>query len=222
MKLTLLASLTCLTVSLAHAADVSFPPPPPVSIGDSWTYKKTVKTLHNQSKSVINYKITGKADEDKLAYQSMLADATVRTPMKWRDAGKVDADACLIDFGPGGTLGLQKSCAISFAQGMDWDTEETVDGIRSKRRYQVVGTENISVPAGTFDTTKIQADWQVVRGAAPKGKQNAYGPTERFRFMYWYSPETKGMVKVVREYFNDAGAVEATITEELDSYRPAR
>lgn len=222
MKLTLLATLTCLTATLAHAADVAFPPPSPVSIGDSWTYKKTVKTAHNQLKSFINYKITGTAGEDKLVYQSMLADASVRAPMKWRDAGKVDADACLIDFGPGGSLGLQKTCAITFVEGMDWDTDEAVDGTRTKRRYKVMGTENISVPAGTFDTTKIQADWQVIKSGGGKGKQNAYGPTERFRFIYWYSPITKGMVKVVREFYDDVGTVESTVTEELDTHRPIK
>jgi hypothetical protein len=222
MKLKLLATLTCLTATLAHAADVEFPPPPPVSVGDSWTYKKTVKNANNPGKSVVNYKITSKTADNKLVYQMMLADVSVRTPMKWRDAGQVDADACLIDFGAGGTLGLQKTCEVKFVQGMDWDTEETVDGTRSKRRYEVVGTENISVPAGKFDTTKIQANWQVTKSGAAKGKQNAYGPTERFRFIYWYSPETKGMVKVVREFYSDAGAVEATVTEELDSYRPAQ
>jgi hypothetical protein len=222
MKLKFLATLLCLWVPIAHANDAAFPAPEPVKQGDSWTYKKTVKGV-NPSRVMVNYKITSK-NGDKLHYQVLVSDPLARGAAKWTEGGDIDADACLIDFGAGGTLGLQKTCAMDFPQGMDWDTEQTVRGVLTKQRYQVVDTESVTVPAGTFDTTKITANWQMAKPtgagvAAPKGKAGQYGPTERYRFTYWYSAATKAMVKVVREFYNDIGTVESTVTEELDSYR---
>ena len=220
MKLTSLATLLCLFAPFAHASDATFPAPEPIQQGDSWTYRKTVKGV-NPSRVMVNYKVTSKSG-DKLRYQMLVSDPLARTAAKWVEGGEIDADACLVDFGAGGTLGLQKTCTMDVPQGMDWDTEQTVRGVLTNQRYQVVDTESVTVPAGTFDTTKINATWQMVKPtgeAAPKGKAGQYGLTERYRFIYWYSPATKAMVKVVREFYNDIGKVESTVTEELDTVR---
>ena len=43
---------------------------------------------------------------------------------------------------------------------------------------------------------------------------------DRIQSTYWYSPETKAMVKVVRKFYNSFGKIESTVTEELDTFRP--
>lgn len=220
MKLTFLATLACLTSTLAGAADIPAMYIEPIAVGDSWTYKKTVTVGSTNTKSMVNYKISGQ-NGDKLVYQSLLAEVRAGVASQWRKIGEIDAGACLIDVAGGGTLGLQDSCKINFETGMDWDTEETDKGQLSKRKYAVVGTETIHVPAGTFETTKIDAVWQGTKVSNPKISAAENVTAERYHFTYWYSPETKAMVKVVRKFHNGFGAVESTVTEELDSFRPA-
>ena len=222
MKLKLLATLACLTSTLAGAADI----PPlyiePLAVGDSWTYKKTITIGSNNTKSLINYKIASKTDNNKLVYQSLLAEVKVRGGPEWRKIGEVEAGGCLIDVAGGGSLGLENTCTIEFVPGMDWDTEVVEKDQKSKRKYVVVGTETISVPAGTYETTKIDAVWQSTKVNNAKLSAGENLAAERYKFTYWYSPETKAMVKVVRKFHNGFGAVESTVTEELDAYRPAR
>ena len=220
MKLTFLATLACLTSTLAGAADIPAMYIEPLAVGDSWTYKKTVTIGSTNTKSMVNYKISGQ-NGDKLVYQSLLAEVRAGVQSQWRKIGEVDAGACLIDAAGGGTLGLQDTCKLNFEAGMDWDTEETDKGQVSKRKYKVVGTETIHVPAGTFETTKIDAVWQGTKVSNPKASAAENLSAERYHFTYWYSPETRAMVKVVRQFHNGFGAVESTVTEELDSFRPA-
>ncbi|HEY0061266.1 MAG TPA: hypothetical protein VGC21_04040 [Telluria sp.] len=222
MKLKLLAALACLTSTLVAAADIPPPYIEPIAVGDSWTYKKTVTIGNNSTKSAINYKISGKGENNKLIYQSLLAELKVRGGPEWRKIGEIEAGACLIDVTGGGSLGLENTCAIEFVQGMDWDTEVVDKGQKSKRKYAVIGKETISVPAGTFDTTKIEAVWQGTNVSNAKVSAAENLAAERTRFTYWYSPETRAMVKVVRKFHNGFGAVESTVTEELDSFRSVR
>lgn len=222
MKLTFLATLACLSSTLAGAADIPAMYIEPISVGDSWSYKKTVTIGSSNTKSMINFKISSQTADNKLVYQSLLAEVKVAVLPQWRKIGEIDAGGCLLDVGGGGALGLENTCHIDFEPGMDWDTEETdKSGQLSKRKYKVVGTETIHVPAGTFETTKIEAVWQGTKVSNPKASAGENLAAERYQFTYWYSPETKAMVKVVRKFHNGFGAVESTVTEELDSFRPA-
>jgi hypothetical protein len=137
MKLTFLATLACLTSTLAAAADIPAMYIEPISVGDSWSYKKTVTTGSSNSKSMINFKISNQTADNKLVYQSLLAEVKVAVLPQWRKMGEIDAGGCLIDVAGGGALGLQDTCHISFEPGMDWDTEEMEKGQLSKRKYKV-------------------------------------------------------------------------------------
>ncbi|UUZ50082.1 hypothetical protein LP420_08735 [Massilia sp. B-10] len=148
MKLTFLATLACLSSTLAGAADIPAMYIEPISVGDSWSYKKTVTIGSSNTKSMINFKISSQTADNKLVYQSLLAEVKVAVLPQWRKIGEIDAMGCLLDVGGGGALGLQNTCHIDFEPGMDWDTEETdKSGQLSKRKYKVVGTETIHVPA---------------------------------------------------------------------------
>lgn len=220
MKPRYLAALACLSSTLAIAADIPAMYIEPIAVGDSWTYKKTVTVGTSSTKSMVNFKISG-VSGDKLVYESLLAEVRVGMMPKWRKMGEIEAGGCLIDVAGGGALGLQNTCAINFEPGMDWDTEDGEKGQVVKRKYKIIGTETIHVPAGTFETTKIDAVWQGSKMSNPKVTAAENLAAERYHFIYWYSPETKAMVKVVRQFQNGFGAVESTVTEELDSFRPS-
>ncbi len=219
MNRTFLTLLVCLTCTAARAADIPVPYIEPLAVGDSWSYKKVVTIGGSNTKSLMNYKITGKSG-DKLIYQAMVAELTGYKAPSWRKLGEVDAGGCLIDVGGGGALGLENTCTISFEPGMDWDTEISEKGQTTKRKYKVVDTETLSVAAGTYETTKIEAVWQGAKVSNPKASAGENLAADRIQSTYWYSPETKAMVKVVRKFYNSFGKVESTVTEELDTYRP--
>lgn len=214
MKLALLTSLSIAAMGLAHAAEFPQPKIGPAQVGESWSYKKSVKNRYNPTVTRVIYKVTEKVGDDKLQVQVMTAEVSGNKPPSWRNAGTIPAEACLLDLGGGGTLGLDKTCSVTLVEGMDWDTEETDKNGRSKRRHEVVGTQEIRIGAGSYQATLIKADWQTA-------KDSDKAKPARYHFTYWYVPELRAMAKVVREFYTPAGVLEATVTEELDSFRQA-
>ena len=210
------ALLLCLTVS--HAAEFSEPPQEPVSIGDSWTFKRTAKGP-NSNQSRLIFKIAQQGPNNQYIVQSLPGEVSGRGPTAWRNAGKVDMDACMIDFFGGATLGITNSCNTAFTPGMDWHTEETKLGVRTIQRYQVVGPEEVTVGAGTFRATRIESQWEVANVTNPGKLPLKYAAPQRYQFIYWYAPETKTMVKTEREFRNAAGALEVRSTDELEGFR---
>jgi hypothetical protein len=204
--------------TLAHAGDIPEPPLNPVSIGDSWTFKRVAKGEVTVQSRII-FKIAQQGPDNQYVYQSLPGEVSGRGPTAWRNAGRVDMDACMIDFFGGGTLGITHSCSTSFEPGMDWNTEQTDKGTRTTQRYQVVGPEEVTVGAGTFQAIKIESHWEVAKALNAGKPPLKYGAPLRYHFVYWYVPETKTMVKTEREFRNLAGAVDTRSTDELEAFR---
>ena len=208
----LLASAVC------RAADIPDPPQNPVALGDSWTFKRLAKgAVTVQSRTI--FRIAQQGPDNQYLVKSLPGEVTVKGPTAWRDAVRVDMDACMIDFFGGGMLGITHSCGTTFVPGMDWNTEVTDKGTRTTQRYQVIGPEDVTVSAGTFQAIKIEANWEVAKVLNPGKAPLKYGTPQRYHFFYWYAPETKTMVKTEREFRNSAGVVDARSTEELQAFR---
>jgi hypothetical protein len=218
MKTIVPAIALLLASALCQAAEFPEPVQEPMSIGDSWTFKRVSKG-ENANQSRIIFKIARQGPDNQYVYQSLSGEVSGRTPTTWRNAGKLDMDTCMVDFFGGGSLGITHSCNTPLVPGMDWNTEETDKGVRTIQRYQVIGQEEVTVGAGTFRATRIESQWEVAKVLNPGKSPLKYGPPQRYQFTYWYVPETKTMAKTEREFRNSAGAVDMRSTDELEAFR---
>jgi hypothetical protein len=107
--------------------------------------------------------------------------------------------------------------------------------------YKVIGWEAVTVPAGTFQAIKIEADGQWVAEIAPAitagsaARVDAAGSTVisqankitqqtatgRLYKAFWYAPETKRFVKSIEEIYAANGVRSERRTQELEAFRPA-
>jgi len=116
--------------------------------------------------------------------------------------------------------------------------------IRNKLDYKVIGWEDITVPAGTFKTLKIEADGEwynefertdatassVVQSGATGSTAVAQtrSPTApepitgKFYRALWYSPDAKREIKSVLETINPGGGLSQRTTSELESFTVQR
>jgi hypothetical protein len=85
---------------------------------------------------------------------------------------------------------------------------------------QVAGRERVRVPAGTFDTLKVQVDhsWRASgTGSSPSLAAKTYGSR---RLTIWYAPEVKRAVKYTsRPVFGEFEPVDTNFDLELVSYQ---
>lgn len=218
MKTSILAIALVLASAVSHGAEFPEPVQDPVSIGDSWTFKRVAKG-QSVNESRIIFKIAQQGANNQYVIQSLPGEVSGRGPTAWRNAGKVDMDACMIDFFGGGTLGITNSCNTRFTPGMDWNTETTDNGVRTTQRFEVMEQEEVTVGAGTFRATKIESHWEVAKVLNPGKSPLKYAAPLRYQFTYWYVPDTKTMVKTEREFRNAAGAVDVRSTDELQAFR---
>lgn len=218
MKTSFAAIALCFSTAITQAGDIPEPVQQPVSIGDTWTFKRTAK---GQSTVVTRkiFKISQQGPGNQYIYQSLEGEINGIVPTRWRDAGKIDADACMADFFGGASLGITNTCKTAFVPGMDWTTEEIVKGTRTSQRNKVLGTEEVTVGAGSFHAIKIESQWEIAKVLNPGRTPLKFGAPERYHFVYWYAPETKTMVKTEREYRTSSGAVTSRATDELEAFR---
>lgn len=218
MKTAFTAIALLLVTLVSQAEDIPETPQHPVSIGDSWTFKRVSKgQITVQSRTI--FKIAEQGADDQYIIKSLSGEVSGNGPTVWRQAGRVDTDTCMIDFFGGSTLGITHSCSTAFVPGMDWNTEAINKETRTTQRYQVIGEDEVTVGAGTFQALKIESHWEVAKAVNTGKASPKYGPPLRYHFVYWYAPETKTMVKAEREFRNPAGAVETRSTDELEAFR---
>ena len=79
---------------------------------------------------------------------------------------------------------------------------------------RVIGSESVSVPAGTFAALRVELNSN--RNASASSA--AQGTPARIRYVIWYSPDAKRTVKHVRTVFRTDGTRIAEDTYELVKY----
>jgi hypothetical protein len=143
---------------------------------------------------------------------------------------------------------VNQPLAFPLAPGKSWTLEYHEDHPNKAHRfeewkspYAVIGTEKVTVPAGTFDAIKIEAEghWRaelepsttVVQGAQTtaaatsmqtEARKVVAEPVEgRTYKALWYVPAQKRWVKSVEEYYGGNGVRNERYTTELESSRLA-
>ncbi len=132
------------------------------------------------------------------------------------------------------------------APGKSWKLEYKEDrpsnAVKSQittLKYDVIGWEEVVVPAGKFKAVKIEASGNWKSELAPsQGMRSSAETTQdgatiimqaqknvqrttlgRLYRVYWYVPETKIYVKSIEESYFSSGMLNERRTEELESYK---
>jgi len=193
---------TSLFVNTAHAQTA--PRTAPAS-NDEWTYRQKQQGVNEEAKELHpSFSIAFDPKPNKL----VLASANKKSGQAtiWNVKGTLDKNVCILDIVANEALGIANSCNITLTPGMTWNADGT------KRQFKVIGQESVQTPAGKFDAIRIESNKQVAD----------LGETKRYRTVYWYSAEVKGMVRVEREIFGPSGARVSNTVEELESVKLAK
>jgi uncharacterized caspase-like protein len=131
-------------------------------------------------------------------------------------------------YGKTATAGVQKILVFPFnpperwSYSFEYPTNKGAGKGRDEFESKVVGWEQVTVPAGTFWAVKVeQAGW---RNNLSVGWSKQVRAAARLEFTFWYSPETKSIVRSVRKLFNglgSSGLADAMITEQLVRFTAA-
>lgn len=120
-------------------------------------------------------------------------------------------NACIIDQMWDIVLLAGAGCSEPLETGRKW----SVGFAGRSFMLTVVGSETVSVPIGTYVAMKMEADIisEVKNPAAPGGVEPM-----TYRTTYWYSSETRSLVKLERKLVDPTGKRKGESTEELDWY----
>lgn len=173
----------------------------PVVPGDMWVYKQTTEAPGQApSSDTWRFRAAYRTKEGKLAV--LAAPAKLAGPnVLWKIVYLLNDDVCTLDVANGESLGLKHSCDTPLKVDMAWESGSAERQSRMHERYQVLAQEKVQVPAGSYEAFKIDSVGTV------DGK--------RFHTIFWYAPEVKGMIKIVRENFDASGRISQQLTEEL-------
>lgn len=189
---------------IATAASAQTAPRAAPASNDEWTYRQQHQQLNEEPKEMHpSFSIAFDPKPKKLVLAS--ANKASGQETIWNVKGTLDKNVCILDIVANEALGIANSCSIKLTPGMTWSAND-------KRQFKVIGQESVQTPAGKFEATRIESDKQL---AAP-------GDTRRYRTVYWYSAEVKGMVRVEREIFGPTGARVSNTVEELEAVKLAK
>lgn len=218
-RLTALAVLTaCFSVSAAHAQTAPRSAP---ATHDEWTYRQKQQRTNEEPRELHpSFSIAFDAKPNKLVLAS--ANKKRGQTTVWNVKGTIEKNVCILDIVANEALGIANSCSIALTPGMTWNADDIDTAQHVKRQYRVIGQESVQTPAGKFNAIRIESDKQVAEVTNPRTAPMALGETKRYRTVYWYSSEVKGMVRVEREIFGPTGARESNTVEELESVKLAK
>lgn len=142
------------------------------------------------------------------------------TPLKlvgsqrvWNMKGQMPKRLCMIDLENADTLGLADSCNASLVAGVSWTQDRADTAVSIKKTFTVGETTQIEVPAGRFLATRIDAE--EIKREVMNASMMTLGPAVRTVTRLWYSPQAKGMVRIERERFDEAGKLTGDSLEVL-------
>lgn len=216
---------------------------PATKAGDSWTYRNTIETAATGWKQTRDdctvTRVTGTS-----IYFTTHETGSSQPPRDmvggadWSRVRNVNGKETIVN----------QPLAFPLATGKTWTIEYREDHPNKAHRfeewksvYTVVGTEKVTVPAGTFDAIKVEAEghWRaemeptttVVQGAQTtagatsmqtEARKVVAEPVEgRTYKALWYVPSQRRWVKSVEEYYGGNGVRNERYTAELESSKLA-
>lgn len=211
--------------------------------GDSWLFQQTLQTPKDGWKQA-RFQLEVTRVTPSRVYFSVAQVGVARPPaelmagLDWSMSKSVNGKETLVS----------KPLDFPLRAGKDWKFEleekETLGNDIHKSKsssltYQVIGLENIEVPAGKFKAWKIEAEgnWtetkppevatsQTTRagadGAVAVSVAKKIGETTVTGRIYeavWYAPEVKNYVKYIKERFDPGGVRYFSEIKELVSFK---
>jgi len=238
MNKVLLALAFSLIASTSFADSID---PPTYKPGDTWIYQDTVEkgaTGWNQSRSEI---AISRTTGTSIYYTSKPSGSTQAPHDKisgsdWSRLRNVNGKETLINKPLSFPLSLGKTWEVQYTEqhpNKDHKSEQWIS------KYTVVAIEPIEVPAGKFNSIKIEAEGTWIAEMEPKAsvvqgvqatstgttmisqaqKPIAATITGRTYKAFWYVPEVKRWVKSVEEYYNANSERTERYTDELISFK---
>ena len=189
---------------------------PQLQVGDTWQFKQTLnvpskpETVSVTPVFALDYK--NKLGDLVLAIKPFSINGV---NYAGRLIGPVSASTCLYDVIA--NSGALKNCDVALQNGNSWSTDDSNTVERVQETVKIGAIEDVDVPAGKFAATKIVVEKTVTEFAFKGVPEPSGGYVKRYVTTYWYSPDTKTMVKVIREKFNANGST-STTTDELNFY----
>ena len=171
----------------AHAEE---PAMPRIQAGDTWVYRWTTENIGWPARTFRREVVAVRADE---AGNWIVAERSAEALPKTVSviAGVVDGHGCLVDIG--WHLTLQPSPCPALAKvGDSWTMPVNAD---KSREVTVLGSERITVPAGTFETLRLEATERAL--AVSPDRQDA---TLRLgHAVLWFAPAAGAVVRAERD-----------------------
>ncbi len=241
MNRTPMAALVALALSGAALAQTA--ERPPTKAGDRWTYRITKEMAPSGWTQTRDEITVTRATSTSIYYTTRAADSTqvgqdIIAGNDWSRVRNVNGRETVVN----------QPLAFPLSPGKTWTITYHEDHPNKAHRfeewktvYTVVGTEKVTVPAGTFDAIKVEAEghWNaesepsntVVQGAQTtaagtsmqtEARRVVAEPVEgRTYKAIWYVPALRRWAKSVEEYYNANGVRNERFTSELESAKLA-
>jgi hypothetical protein len=197
---------------LATAVDSASTPRPLLASSDEWAYRQSSKStpLGPDAGRRFSMALTNRDGHLVLAWAPLKIVGSQRV---WNMKGQMPKGLCMIDLENADTLGLADSCSASLAEGASWTQDRADTAVNVKKTFTVGGTTLIEVPAGRFTATRIDAE--EIKREVINASMMTLGAPVRTLTRFWYSPQAKGMVRIERERFDEAGKLTGDSVEVL-------
>jgi len=199
--LPLLLLLPC--YSLAQSID-----PGPIRVGDRWSYELN-DALTGDLRPAMTVVVGDVNDKEITARVTVRGRDRPQTMVYDLDWGRIDDGAWKLR--PPG-IGIKKPLQI----GKEWRSDASGVHLQSGVTFRangvakVVGQEQVTTPAGTFDTFRLD---MTVRMINTKDQTRS----QTYTFVVWYAPAVNRWVKRTTEWRSE-GRVRDSFSEELTEY----
>jgi TonB family protein len=202
-------ALVSTQVPIARAEDVAAPP---MQAGDSWVFRLTASS---EGRPDVRYRLKYSVARQDAPGRWIIALGSVNELpgtiqlMK----GFVDGDGCIVDVAETRTL-QPRPCTPAIRTGEHWTMPLEDDRTRDVR---VLASESIQVPAGAFETMRLEVVEQPARSAAGSGGVKPL----THRALLWYAPALGFVVRAEREFVRPDGSTSTRHVEVLESFSHA-
>jgi hypothetical protein len=240
---TIQTTLLLISMAVPMLAQAESLAAPVLKPGETWTYVNTVETAPNGWRQTHDEIVVTRATSDRIYFETKQAGTTqaaneMIAGADWKRSRNVNGTETVVN----------QPLSFPLTVGKTWEVKYTEahpnvkhDSESLDTRFKVVGPESVQVPAGKFETIKIEAEgeWTAqtapVRGATSGTVSNQTGTTVvvqtrnaasvtatgRLYKAFWYAPEVGRWVKSVEEYYGSNGIRSQRFSSELESFKAA-
>lgn len=235
-----------LFVLAAVAAVMPLPGPlhayaPAIHAGDTWRYRNTIEAQGRFTETHDEVSIV-RLQGDAMLLRTHQVDSTLQPNelligSDWSRFRSVDGREQVVNRPFAFPLVADKTWTVEYTEEHPTRDHASEHFITS---YRVVGVDRVTVPAGTFDAIKVEANgkWTATIAPATGGsivarsddqgativnridRRQAHDATGRLYKAFWYVPAIKRAVKVVEEDFSSGGVRHQSATSELEAFTP--